>query len=412
MRSTTSFDVAVIGGGIIGLSAAWRLCQQGLSVAIADAGKLAGEASAAGAGMLAPGGEALQTSAWARDTVDARQEYPRFVEELREGSGIEIDFRECGAIDIASDDTAWASLSGRRGVQESMGIEVREIGEAEARRMVPLLRPGSFKALHYPGDAIVDPRAVCAALRLLLARAGARFRENERIARIEADGGGYALLSESSGPVMRTASVVVAAGAWSSQISVPERALATGPAPRKAISIRGHLVQCQRPPGTLAPIVRERHLYVFQRNHGGVISGSNEERVGFDRSPNPEAVKEILLRTGQALPTLFGPESNATSWLGFRPGIEGDGPELRQMEGERSGLPMGTTAMASYWPPTPRPCLHGRSALGKSDRRPIGKEIRARGTAGFEQVRHAAAAAHQVHQQLFEQRLFRLLQPA
>lgn len=300
-----------------------------------DAGRIAGEASAAGAGMLAPGGEAHADSAWARDTVHALHMYGSFVRELESASGIAGDFRQCGALEIAASDARWHELVAQRRVQESLGIPVEEISEADARRLVPLLREGDFRALWYPGDAIVDPRPITHALRLLLGRAGVPLIERSPVARIERRGEGYPVLDGAGELIAIARAVVLAAGAWSSEIGLPKMVSTATAPPRRAIPIRGHLIQCRRAPGTLAPIVRESHLYVFQRNGGEVIAGSNEERVGFDRHLNPEAVATIENRTSELMPGLFSDTGAESAWLGFRPGIEGDGPELRKWGADR-----------------------------------------------------------------------------
>ena len=59
-----AFDAIIVGAGIIGASIAWRLSQSGLRVLLLDAARMGGEASSAGAGMLAPGGEIEQPSPW------------------------------------------------------------------------------------------------------------------------------------------------------------------------------------------------------------------------------------------------------------------------------------------------------------------------------------------------------------
>lgn len=343
MKPNQTFDVAVVGGGIIGLSVAWRAQQRRLSVAVVDAGSLASESSKAGAGMLAPGGEAHRLAPWAKDTVEALRLYPAFVDELRRESGLAIDFRLCGAIDVASTDAAWAALQSRRTIQQQLGISLEEIPEPTARRMVPWLRPGDLRALCYPGDAVVDPRTVTAALLRLLARDQATLLGNTPILSIERDPAGYRL-RHPQGEIHATA-VVLAAGAWASTIALPAspdpRSPSETPPPRTAIPIRGHLARCLRDPGILGPIVREGHLYVFQRNTGELITGSNEEQVGFLRTLNPDAVRDILLRTERLLPGLFPPACASDAWLGFRPGIEGDGPEVRRLAPDRIWLAYG-----------------------------------------------------------------------
>ena len=91
-----------MGGGIIGLSIAWRLAQRGHEVRVFDAGSLGGEASPAGAGMLAPGGEFTGRSIWTELGLESHAMYPAFLEELSCESGCSIDYGICGAIDFGA----------------------------------------------------------------------------------------------------------------------------------------------------------------------------------------------------------------------------------------------------------------------------------------------------------------------
>src|SRR5260221_207838 len=114
-------DVIVIGAGIIGSSIAWRLAQRGLRVTLLDAGRAGGEASGAGAGMLAPGGEVTERTVWSDFTLHSHRLYPEFVAALREESGCPIDYQRNGATEIA-DAADWADLLERAEKQKELGI--------------------------------------------------------------------------------------------------------------------------------------------------------------------------------------------------------------------------------------------------------------------------------------------------
>lgn len=94
-------EVLIVGGGLIGSSIAWRLAQKGARVTIADAGNLGGEASPAGAGMLAPRSESGSDLG-----LESLGRYPSFVEQLRAETGVDVDFRmfhpEEGIVDPAA----------------------------------------------------------------------------------------------------------------------------------------------------------------------------------------------------------------------------------------------------------------------------------------------------------------------
>src|SRR5579872_1823900 len=108
------FDAIVSGGGIIGSSIAWRLAQQRLRVLLIDRGRLGGEASSAGAGMLAPGGEVEGHSAWNDLAVEGLRLYPGFVAELQDETGLHIDFQRLGSVELALSRTEWTPASPRR----------------------------------------------------------------------------------------------------------------------------------------------------------------------------------------------------------------------------------------------------------------------------------------------------------
>src|SRR5215471_10410336 len=100
-------DAIVIGAGIIGSSIAWRLAQGGARVTLIDGGKAGGEASWAGAGMLAPGGEVTERSDWSDFALHSARIYPDFVVELERESGCPIDYQRQGALEIATSEEDW-----------------------------------------------------------------------------------------------------------------------------------------------------------------------------------------------------------------------------------------------------------------------------------------------------------------
>lgn len=126
-------EVLIVGGGLIGSSIAWRLAQKGVRVTIADAGNLGGEASPAGAGMLAPRSESGCDLG-----LESLALYPAFVEQLTAETGIDVDFRmfhpEEGIVDPAG------LLRALRCACESRQVRI-------AREHVTALEPRDYPAV-------------------------------------------------------------------------------------------------------------------------------------------------------------------------------------------------------------------------------------------------------------------------
>jgi glycine oxidase len=297
----------VAGAGIIGLSCAWRLAQRGHTVTVFDAREAAREASWAGAGMLAPGGELDSESPATRLALNSLSQYPAFVRELEEESGIPIDFRRSGGIEVAFGDSECESLDRRAEAQQALGIASERCAYA------------GWRARFYPGDALVDPRDVTRALLAACLKRGVSVREHEPVLSISGDGGSV----ETGRGIHRDDGVVIAAGAWSASLY---------PGLRRTMPVRGHLISWLSPPGLLAPILRHGNTYLLQRTSGLLIAGTTTEHAGFDRSVDENSVADIHTRASRLMPGLAG-EAPHERWNGFRPGIDAAGPAVGRIAG-------------------------------------------------------------------------------
>ncbi|MFN0171710.1 MAG: glycine oxidase ThiO [Bryobacteraceae bacterium] len=320
-------DVLVIGGGIIGGSIAWRLAQRGISVTVLEAGRWGGEASWAGAGMLAPGGEYEEPSLLAEFALASLKRYPEFVEELAAASGLPIDFQRHGAMEVAANDGDWQRLVARAARQRGFGIPSEEVSGEDARALAPALAGHFHRVMFYPDDAAVDPRTLMGALRVAFERAGCRIREQTRVARVEARPDGVRV-STASG-AMEAGAAVLAAGAWSGTLAsgLPE-----------SFPVRGHLAAYRLPAGSLPPIVRQGGTYLVQREKGKTLSGTSMEYVGFDRTLDRGTLDDIRRRASHLVPMVAEAEC-VEEWIGFRPGARE--LQVRQHEDTRLWLAYG-----------------------------------------------------------------------
>jgi len=299
-------DVVVAGGGIIGLATAWRLAQHGLRVAVWDAGRVGAEASWAGAGMLAPGGELEAKSWWSDLALDSLRQYPEFVRELEREAGVRIDYRACGALEYAFDDAEWQGLTERARIQSEWGIRSEDAGEHR---------------LFYPDDAAVDPRHLVNALRTCCVRRGVVLREEQPVREIRVEAGRVVVPEHAS-------AAILAAGAWSGGIAIQVEGTLLRTQP--SVPVRGHLISFAAGSGRPGPIVRHGHTYILERSSGLTIAGSTTERIGFNRTADPALVEEIRRRAAKLMPRLEGMAVTG-AWVGFRPGTESGEPQLGQL---------------------------------------------------------------------------------
>ncbi|MDX6595641.1 MAG: glycine oxidase [Solirubrobacterales bacterium] len=334
MTEKRSFDAIFVGGGVIGLSCAWRAAQRGARVAVLDRAEPPAGATRVAAGMLAPVGElAFGEPELLEMTLASAQLYPKFVAELEAATGEATGYASQGALHIALDRDEAAELRRIHDLQRSLGLEAEWLPPRRCRDLEPGLTPSFNGGVHAPGEAAVDPRALTGALLAALDAAGAELwiaaaaiggatangtqvrRPGEVVAGLF-EGERLVGVRTAAGEELRAPAVVLAAGAWSGQAEwLPE------PARPPVRPVKGQILELRSRDGA-APcerIVASERVYLVPRPDGRLIVGATSEEQGFDTAVTAGGVHELLREAYRLLPDVAEMELVA-AMAGLRPG--------------------------------------------------------------------------------------------
>ncbi|CAA9509603.1 MAG: Glycine oxidase ThiO [uncultured Solirubrobacterales bacterium] len=336
---TKSYDVVVVGGGVVGLAAAWRARRRGLSVLVVERGRVGDGASGVAAGMLAPVTEADfgEDRAIALNLAGLER-WPAFAAELSERSGVDTGYRRSGALVVAADRDDAEVLRRVAGLQRSLGLEASWLTGREARRLEPGLSPRVPGALEAPAEGYVDPPGVVAGLRAALLAEGGELREQTTVERLElADGGAHLEgMVLGDGASVRAEHVVLAAGAWSGGLA----GLPPGEAP-PIRPVKGQILSLRAGDRSLPAerLIRTLRCYVVSRTDGRVVIGATTEERGFDVRVTAEGIYRLLEAAREVLPDVDELEF-VSARAGLRPGTPDNAPVVGR--GEVDGLVWAT----------------------------------------------------------------------
>ena len=319
-------DVAIAGGGLVGLSVAWRAAQRGLSVTVVDDAPGWG-ASRAAAGMLAPVTEAAYgEEALLRLCLASLQRFPDFVAELNAAAGTDVVVRGAGTLLVGFDDDDMRAVDELHRFQVELGLEAQRLTGREARRREPSLTPRVRGGLFVPGDHSVDPRALHHALLGAAERAGVQVTR-ARLDRLHVTEGRAAGLALADGGVVPADTVVLALGAASGRLpGAPD--LPVRPVKGQIIRLAGAAGLLD---GTVRSLVRGRYVYLVPYGEDRLVVGATVEDRGFDPTVTVGGVHDLLHDAIEVVPGVTELElvETLTRW---RPGTADNAPLLGPSE--------------------------------------------------------------------------------
>jgi glycine/D-amino acid oxidase-like deaminating enzyme len=319
----------VVGAGIVGAACARVLARAGFDVTVVDRGAVAGGTSSRCEGNLLvsdkPPGPELDLA------MLAMTRWPRIASELRDelGDGFpSIEYEPKGGIVVACTDADVDALESFAENQRRQGVEAHTLSPDEALRLEPHLSPDISAAVHYPGDAQLQPTAAVEALLASARRAGASVRTGERvIAALRDDIGSRVVGLRTDRGDLYADAVVNAAGPWAGEVAtvlgapIPVfprygRVLVT---PRMPHRVFHKVYDADYVGATQSSDTDLQTSAVIESTAAGtVLIGSSRQRVGFDDRLQVKVISEIAAKAIRLFPFLEYAQVLRT-YGGFRP---------------------------------------------------------------------------------------------
>lgn len=299
MPANTLADVAIAGGGIIGLSLGVELLGRGLSVVVIERRRAMSSASAAAGGMLAVH-DPQNPPALMPLAIRSEQLYPGYLQRIEELSGKRVRIR-----------THWAMQH----VQSPRGSQP-VVTSAELAEFAPGLNPGD-QVYEWLEEGSVDPKDLCSALPEAFRAAGGRLLEDTPVLQVEAS---QTVRVRTSAEPVEAAEFVNCCGSWAGSAAEGVDRLPVEP-------VKGHMANLHFAPERLRCVVRAPGIYLIPRGDGRVTIGSTIERVGFDETVDASTVRRIASAARVLLPEADGP-AQTEMWSGLRPGTPDTLPVL------------------------------------------------------------------------------------
>ena len=328
--------VLVVGGGVIGLSCAWRLAEAGHEVTLVAPDPGRDGASWVAAGMLAPVTEVQFGEAPLTELLqEGAALWKEFAISLERASGHDVGYDESGTLTVALDTSDRAALDQLLAYQHSLGCTAHRRTASECRALVPSLTPTLRGGIEVPGDHHVDNRALLGALVRACRAKGVRFvpltveAVRPPVRQVVAPGPAGPSADLSDGSRLGSDRLLLAAGIGTPQIGGLDAAGLPEIRPVKGHILRlGPALGHTGPPllpRTVRALVHGRSIYLVPRPDGTLVVGATMEERGTDLRVQAGAVHDLLCDARAVVPGIDELELLETG-TGLRPATPDNTP--------------------------------------------------------------------------------------
>ena len=307
--------VSIIGGGVIGLSLGWQLARKGAEVEIFERDLAGRGAGWVAAGMLTPQAElGFEEIELFNLMLRSFELYPKFLDELKEDSGMDVKMDRCGSLFAGFDRDDMTRLRRLYDFRERVNLPAKWLTGTEAKELEPMLSPKCTCGLWMEDDAQIENRDLLNALQTAFRKRGGHIHEIANVISVKIDNGKVIGIKVND-KYVEVSNLIVAAGAWSKQIEgIPENLRPpVRPVKGQIMSLR---MQCS---SRITHAIRGRDIYLVPKADGRLIVGASSEEMGFDTNPTAGEIYRLLERAWETVPGIYEYPIEEIK-VGLRPG--------------------------------------------------------------------------------------------
>ena len=309
MSSPDEFDIAIVGGGLVGGAIGYGLARGGLSVALLDEGDVAYRASRGNFGLVWVQGKGLGLAPYSNWTQLSARRWPELAALLRADADTDVVLEQPGGFHLClSERELEYRVQTLTQLLEQPGLErypFDVLDHAALADRIPGIGPtvvgGTYTAL----DGHVNALKLLRALHAGFLKHGGVYLPNTRIESTRRSGERFDLQAKNK--TFRASKIVLASGLGNAQLA-PQVGLVAPVRPQ-----RGQILVLERVRRFLHhPIATLR-----QTDEGTVLVGDSQEEAGFSDSVGMAILATLADRAVRTFPTLRDVRINRT-WAALR----------------------------------------------------------------------------------------------
>ncbi len=304
-----SYDIVVVGGGLLGSAIAWGLGRIGQKVCVLDEGDIAKRASRANFALVWVQSKGLGMPAYTGWTMQASDSWPKLAAELRDQTGLDVCFQRNGGfhLTLGEEELEQRSVLLKRLHNQPGAVDYKMeiLGREQVARMLPHIGPEVSGGSFCPYDGHVNSLRTFRALHTGMARFGVDYRPEHPVSDIKYVQGEFRLTSPKG--EIRAGKIVLAAGN-ANQTLAPMVGLEAPMGPT-----RGQIVVTER----TMPFLPHPLTTVRQTDEGTVMIGDSKEDMLDDTVLNLP-ISSVMADRAQRMFPLLGRLNIVRSWSGIR----------------------------------------------------------------------------------------------
>ena len=340
-----NFDVIVVGGGIIGLSCAYYLSQEGKKILLLEKGEIGEGASTSCDDMIF-----LQSKKPGILLTIALESLAMY-EKLATDLPIDIEFKSRGGMVLIESEAQLSHMQDFVTQQQALGLEVELLDQKQVKKQSPMVSSHVLASTYSSRDSQVNPLNVMRGLTKEATHHGLIIKRNSPVIALNSSRPYHWKVTTADGETYESEFVVNAAGAWASQIAdltglkIPIRPKRGQIAVTEAVPSFGktnfwsadYIVMKLNPDFAKErdPILNELGigLSMSQAESGNYFLGGTREYVGFDKTVTRTALRLILQEASRFFPALEKINIIRT-FSGFRPAPDDGKPFIGPVESQ------------------------------------------------------------------------------